>query len=95
MNIFKTTINEQQQKHLLPQQQHVLIKNSPMFLQTINNSFTETKQLEQQQQFVCSLGVHVSIWPSCLLLGEAFINVAFISVVMLVCFCLFFLIKFN
>ena len=91
MNIFKTTINEQQQqKHLLPQQQHVLIKNSPMFLQTLNNSFTETKQLEQQQQqFVCSLGVHVSIWPSCLLLSEAFINVAFISVVMLVCFCLF------
>nr|CAD2209211.1 unnamed protein product [Meloidogyne enterolobii] len=48
MNIFKTTINEQQQqKHLLPQQ-HVLIKSSPMFLQTLNNSFTETKQLEQQ-----------------------------------------------
>ncbi|CAK5050747.1 unnamed protein product [Meloidogyne enterolobii] len=87
MNMFKTSINEQQQqKHLLPQQQqHVLIKNTPMFLQTLNNSFTETKQLEQQQQqFVCSLGVHVSIWPSCLLLSEAFINVAFISVVMLV-----------
>ncbi|KAF7639347.1 G_PROTEIN_RECEP_F1_2 domain-containing protein [Meloidogyne graminicola] len=54
-----------------------------MFLQTSNNSFIETKQ-EKQEHFVCSLGIHVSLWPSCLSLSEAFFNVAFISVVMLI-----------
>jgi hypothetical protein len=35
-------------------------------------------------EFLCVLGPQASIWPSCLSLSEAFVNVAFTLVVMLV-----------
>ena len=35
-------------------------------------------------EFLCALGAQTSIWPSCLSLSEAFVNVAFMLVVMLV-----------
>lgn len=36
------------------------------------------------EEFLCALGAQVSIWPSCLSLHEAFVNVAFTLVVMMV-----------